>query len=58
MRIGAVGAAPVAQFIPRDPNGTGQYGDGMNLYQYVGSNPVNWVDYTGNDKRRRKTSSV
>lgn len=26
--------------------------DGPNLYQYVSSNPVNWVDYTGNAKEK------
>lgn len=31
-------------FIERDPIG---YGDGMNLYEYVGSNPVNFVDPMG-----------
>lgn len=30
------------------PNGlNNQYADGMNLYQYIGSNPVNWLDPTG-----------
>jgi len=42
MRIGAGGAASVARFIPRD-----QYADGMNLYQYVRSNPANRRDWTG-----------
>lgn len=40
MRIGAGGAAPVGRFIPRDPAGGNQYAAGMNLYQYVRSNPV------------------
>lgn len=26
--------------------------DGPNLYQYVSSNPVNWVDWTGNGKEK------
>ncbi len=47
MRIGGGDAAPVGQFVPRD-----QYADGMNLYGYVGSNPVNWVDWTGNGKEK------
>jgi len=47
MRIGAGGAAPVGRFIPRDPTGTNQYADGMNLYQYVRSNPVVLVDPQG-----------
>jgi len=47
IRIGAGGAAPVGQFIPRD-----QYADGMNLYEYVSSSPVNWVDTDGHKKGR------
>ena len=42
MRVGAGGAAPVGQFISRD-----QYRDGMNLYQYVQSNPLRYVDPQG-----------
>jgi len=42
MRIGAGGPAVGGGFIPRD-----QYGDGMNLYQYVSSNPVSHVDPSG-----------
>lgn len=42
MRIGGGGAAPVGQFVPRD-----QYRDGMNLYQYVRSNPIGHVDPSG-----------
>ncbi|KPK47447.1 MAG: hypothetical protein AMK72_08440 [Planctomycetes bacterium SM23_25] len=34
-----------SQFTQRDP--TGQYRDGPNLYQYVGSNPVNRLDPSG-----------
>jgi len=47
MRIGA-GREPVAVggFIPRDAVGK-QYGDGMNLYQHVGSNPGKFRDPTG-----------
>jgi len=41
-RIGAGGPAVGGGFIPRD-----QYADGMNLYQYVGGNPVNRLDYSG-----------
>ena len=41
-RIGAGGAAPGGQFMPMD-----QYADGMNLYQYVGSNPANAGDPSG-----------
>lgn len=32
------------RFVQRDPIG---YGDGMNLYAYVGNNPVNRIDYLG-----------
>ena len=42
MRIGAGGAVPVGRFIPRD-----QYADGMNLYQYVQSNPIGRIDPMG-----------
>ncbi len=52
MRLGAAGSAVGGGFIPRDPTTTNQYADGMNLYQYVGSNPVNWVDYTGKGKEK------
>ncbi len=41
-RIGAGGRAVTGGFIPRD-----QYHDGMNLYQYVGSNPIIAVDPSG-----------
>lgn len=42
MRIGAGGPAVVGGFIPLD-----QYADGMNLYQYVGSDPANRWDPSG-----------
>ncbi|MBN2583972.1 MAG: hypothetical protein JXL80_12975 [Planctomycetes bacterium] len=44
-----VGGGPVAggAFLPRDPAGNGQYADGMNLYQYGRSNPVNGLDPDG-----------
>jgi RHS repeat-associated protein len=43
------GGAPAAtgRFIPRDPTGSNQYADGMNLYQYVRSNPVRYMDPQG-----------
>lgn len=41
--------APTANFLPRDPTGSNQYADGMNLYQYVGSNPIVRVDPRGTD---------
>jgi RHS repeat-associated protein len=37
------------RFIQRDPDG---YVDGMNLYQYVESNPINSIDPTGLDESR------
>ena len=46
-RVGTASAAPVGGFVPRDPTGTKQYADGMNLYQYVQSNPVIRGDPTG-----------
>lgn len=46
-RIGAGGPAVAGGFIPRDPTGSNQYADGMNLYQYVRGNPVNRVDPHG-----------
>ena len=41
-RVGTGGPAVAGGFIPMD-----QYADGMNLYQYVGSNPTNYIDPTG-----------
>jgi hypothetical protein len=47
-RMGAGGApAATGRFIPRDPTGSNQYADGMNLYQYVQGNPVNHLDPSG-----------
>ncbi|MEX0652956.1 MAG: hypothetical protein WD534_14220 [Phycisphaeraceae bacterium] len=43
----AGGPAVSGGFIQRDFNPHQQYADGMNLYQYVGSNPVNYVDPDG-----------
>ncbi|MBL7221761.1 MAG: hypothetical protein ISS69_16755 [Phycisphaerae bacterium] len=39
--------AVTAHFPPRDPTGTNQYADGMNLYEYVRGNPVNLRDPRG-----------
>ena len=43
------GGAPAAsgRFIPRDPTGSNQYADGMNLYQYVQGGPTSYVDPSG-----------
>jgi len=46
-RVGSGGTAPVGGFIPRDPTESNQYADGMNLYQYVRSNPVRYRDPSG-----------
>ncbi|MBC8218622.1 MAG: hypothetical protein H8E73_09170, partial [Planctomycetes bacterium] len=39
-----------ANFPPRDPIGTNQYADGMNLYEYVRSGPVDGLDPTGHER--------
>lgn len=44
-RVGTAGPAVGGGFLPRDP--TEQYGDGMNLYQYVGGNPISSLDPEG-----------
>ena len=46
-RIGAAGPAVGGGFIQRDPAGSNEYADGMNLYQYVRSNPIIYVDWQG-----------
>jgi hypothetical protein len=46
-RIGAGGPAVGGGFIPRDPTGSNQYADGMNLYQYVRSQPTRYLDPSG-----------
>ena len=43
-----LGITPKA-FVPNIFNPTGQYKDGMNLYQYVASNAIIWVDPYGLD---------
>jgi len=45
MRIGAGGPANGGRFIPTDP--AAQYRDGMNLHQYVLSNPLRYSDPRG-----------
>ena len=40
----------LGRFMQRNPRV--QYADVPNLYQYVGSNPVNWVNWTGNRKEK------
>jgi len=66
MRIGAGGPAVAGGFIPRDAIdefaseedqwelNSGQYADGMNLYQYVLGNPDTHVDPTGLSSRKTK----
>ena len=39
--------AAITHFHPRDPTGTNQYADGMNLYEYVRSQPTSLVDPQG-----------
>ncbi len=46
-RTGSAGPAATGSFIPRDPTGSNQYADGMSLYQYVGGNPVTYLDPLG-----------
>ena len=43
----AAAQAATARFLPRDPST--RYTDGMNLYQYVRSNPFSFVDPLGRD---------
>jgi len=47
MRVGAAGPAVAGSFAQRDPTGTNQYADGMNLYLYARSNPTRLVDPYG-----------
>ncbi len=44
-RVGAAGPAVAGRFVRR--NSVGQYADGMNLYQYVKSNPMVYTDSSG-----------
>jgi RHS repeat-associated protein len=37
----------LGRWMQEDPNPAGAYADGMNWYQYVGSNPVNHLDPSG-----------
>lgn len=46
-RVGTGGPVVPGGFIPRDPTGTNQYVDGMNLYQYVSGKPGKFTDPTG-----------
>lgn len=51
-RAGAGGMAAAGRFLPRDADEPDeQYSDGMSLYQYVKSNPVNAVDPDGRKAR-------
>ena len=45
VRVGAAGPVKGRGFVPRDS--AGQYRDGMNLYQYVRSNPGSFIDPSG-----------
>jgi len=45
-------------FIPRDPTGTNQYADGMNLYQYVSGRPGKFTDPTGLLKKPYECCSI
>jgi hypothetical protein len=44
---GSAGSSKTAHFPPRDPTGTNQYADGMNLYQYAKIAPAGYVDPGG-----------
>lgn len=47
-RLGAGGApAATGRFIPRDPTGSNQYADGMNLYHYCRNRPGMLTDPAG-----------
>jgi len=48
MRLGTAGPGAGGGFAQRDPVGS-QYADGMNLHQYVGSNPVRHLDPYGEE---------
>ncbi len=53
--MGAAGEpAATGRFIPRDPTGSNQYADGMNLYQYVRSDPIGRTDPMGLESRPTK----
>lgn len=50
--------AATTHFPPRDPTGSNQYADGMNLYEYVRSNPVGYVDPMGLAATKTGTQSA